>query len=191
MPPSDTSAAVAVGSVFSQAANCAAACWFLDPAITAVDEPAQVPTTFPPAVHCGSSVIAHLPAPDGAVVGKSPGAQTSETQAMYLPSFIPLFQAAVHCGWLSTPPPATRPCQNEATFWLAASSMPTVQVLPEADHHCAPACCVSPANSPGSTLENEPRNTLGASACSFVASAANCAQVVGTVRPYFVKRSAR
>src|ERR1700684_4189739 len=141
MPPSDTSAAVAVGSVFSQAANWAAACLFLDAAITAVEEPPQLPTTCPPAVHCGSSVICHLPVPDGAVVGKSPGAQTSETQAMYLPSFRPLSRAAVHGGWLSTPPPAIRPCQYAATFWLAASSMPTVQVLPEADHHCAPACC--------------------------------------------------
>ena len=70
-----------------------------------------MPTTFAPAVHCGSSVISHLPVPDGAVVGKSLGAQTSETQAMYLPSFMPLFQAAVHCGWLSTPPEASRPCQ--------------------------------------------------------------------------------
>ena len=47
-------------------------------------------------------------------------------------------------GWLSTPPPATRLAQYEATFWLAALSMPTVHVEPEADHHCAPACCVSP-----------------------------------------------
>src|SRR3984957_16275684 len=191
MPPWETRAAVPAALVFSQWTNSAASCWCLDAAITAVDEPPQLPTTLAPAVHCGSSVIFHLPAPDGAVVGKSPGAQTSETQAMYLPSFIPLFQAAVHCGWLSTPPPAIRPCQYEATFWLAASSMPTVQVLPEADHHCAPACCVRPANSPGPALENEPRNTPGASECSFAASAANCAQVVGTVRPYFVKRSAR
>src|SRR6185437_119739 len=111
MPPSDTSAAVAVGSVFSQAANWAAACWFLDAARTPVEEPPQLPTTFAPAVHCGNSVIAHLPVPEGAVVGKSLGAQTSETHAMYLPLFMPLFQAAVHCGWLSTPPPATRLCQ--------------------------------------------------------------------------------
>src|ERR1700761_8662157 len=131
MPPSDTSAAVAAGSVFSQAANWAAACWCLDAAITPVEEPPQLPTTFPPAVHCGSSAICHLPVPDGAVVGKSLGAHTSETQAMYLPSFMPLFQAAVHCGWLSTPPAASRPCQYEATFWLAPPSMPTLQELPE------------------------------------------------------------
>src|ERR1700730_17264001 len=111
MPPSDTSAAVAAGSVFSQAANWAAARLFLDAAITAVADPPRLPTTCPPAVHCGSSAISHLPAPDGAVVGKSLGAQTSETQAMYWPSFIPLFHAAVHCGWLLTPPEAIRPCQ--------------------------------------------------------------------------------
>src|SRR6266700_1442709 len=110
MPPSDTSAAVAVGSVFSQAANWAAACWFLEAAMTAVEEPPQLPTTWAPAVHCGSSVIFHFPVPDGAADGKSPGAQMSETHAMYLPSFMPLFHAAVHCGWLSTPPPATRDC---------------------------------------------------------------------------------
>src|ERR1700751_3016136 len=167
MPPSDTSAAVAVGSVFSQAGDWAAACWCFAAAIPAVEEPPQLPTTFPPAVHCGSSAIAHLPEPDGAVVGKSLGAQTSETQAMYLPLFMPLFQAAVHCGWLSTPPEDTSDCQYEATFWLAALSMRTVQVLPEADHHCAPACCVRPANSPGSTLENDPRYTPGASLCSL------------------------
>src|ERR1700753_1577580 len=51
MPPSDTSAAVAAGSVFSQAANWAAACWCLDAAITPVEEPPQLPTTLPPAVH--------------------------------------------------------------------------------------------------------------------------------------------
>src|SRR5579872_5165448 len=101
MPPCETSAPVADGSVFSQAANCAAACWFLDAAMTAVEEPPQLPTTLEPAVHCGSCVIIHLPAPPGAVVGKSLGAQMSETHAMYLPSFMPLSQAAVHCGWLS------------------------------------------------------------------------------------------
>src|SRR5882724_7382680 len=129
MPPSDTSAAVAAGSVFSQAANWAAGCWFFDAAMTAVEEPPQLPTTFWPADHCGSCVMAHLPAPDGAELGKSPGAQMSETQAMYLPLFMPLFQAAVHCGWLSTPPEDTSDCQYEATFWLAALSMLTVQVL--------------------------------------------------------------
>src|ERR1700730_9737372 len=111
MPPSATRAAVAVGSVFSQAANWAEACWCLDPAITPVEEPPRLPTRFAPEVHCGSSVICHLPVPDGAVVGKSLGAHTSETQAMYLPSFIPLFQAAVPCGWLSPPREASRPCQ--------------------------------------------------------------------------------
>src|SRR5215472_13960965 len=131
MPPLATSAAVAVGSVFSQAANWAAACWCLEAAMTAVEEPPQLPTTFWPADHCGSCAMTHLPAPEGAAVGKSPGAQMSETQAMYLPLFMPLFQAAVHCGWLSTPPADIRPCQYEATFWLAASLMPTDQVLPE------------------------------------------------------------
>src|SRR6266576_3014480 len=105
--------------------------------------------------------------------------------------FSPLFHAAVHCGWLLTPPEATSDCQNDATFWLAALLMLTFQLDPEADHHCAPACWLSPANSPGSALENVPRYTPGASACSFFASAANCAQVVGTVRWYLVNRSAR
>src|ERR1700749_1143985 len=111
MAPSDTSAAVAAGSVFSQAANWAAACLFLDAAITAVEEPPQLPTTCPPAVHCGNSAMLHLLVPDGAVVGKSPGAQRSETQAMYLPSFMPLFQAAVRRGWLPPPREPRSPCQ--------------------------------------------------------------------------------
>src|SRR5215471_18479501 len=111
MPPLVTSAAVAVGSVFSQAANWAAACWCLDAAITAVDDPPQLPTTFPPAVHCGSWAITHLPVFAGDTVGMSAGAQTSETHAMYFPLFMPLFHAAVHCGWLSTPPEATSDCQ--------------------------------------------------------------------------------
>src|SRR3984957_6003982 len=191
MPLSEASAAVAAGLVFSQLANSAAACWCLEAASTAVEDPPQLPTTFAPPVHCGSPVMTHLPAVDGDAEGMSPGAQTSETHAMSFPSFIPLSQAAVHCGCLSTPPADTSDCQYEATFWLAALSMFTVQVLPEADHHCAPACWVRPANSPGSTLENVPRYTPGASLCSLAASAANCAQVVGTVRPYFLNRSAR
>src|ERR1700733_5594509 len=161
MPPWETRAAVPAALVFSQATNLAASCWCLDAAITAVEEPPPLPPTLAPAVHCGSSVISHLPAPAGASVGKSLGAQTSETQAMYWPSFIPLFHAAVHCGWLLTPPEATSDCQNDATRWLAALSMPTFQADPEAVHHCAPACWVSPANSPGSALENVPRYTPG------------------------------
>src|ERR1700751_1482790 len=111
MPLCEASAAVAAGSVFSQAANWAAACWCLDAAMTAVEDPPQLPTTWAPAVHCGSSVITHLPVLDGDTVGMSLGAQMSETHAMYFPSFMPLFQAAVHCGWLSIPPAATSDCQ--------------------------------------------------------------------------------
>src|SRR5580693_2711825 len=191
MPPWETSAAVPAALVFSQAMNSAASCWCLDAAITAVEDPPQLPTTLAPAVHCGSSVIAHLPVPAGASVGKSLGAQTSETQAMYWPSFIPLFHAAVHCGWLLTPPEAIACCQKEKTFCEAASSMPTCQVDPEADHHWAPACCARPANSPGSWEENVLRYTPGASACSFVASARNWAQVVGTVSLYLANRAGR
>lgn len=111
MPLCEASAAVAAGSVFSQAANWAAACWCLDAAMTAVEDPPQLPTTWAPVVHCGSSAIAHLPVLDGDTVGMSLGAQMSETHAMYFPSFMPLFQAAVHCGWLSIPPAATSDCQ--------------------------------------------------------------------------------
>src|SRR5215469_16953335 len=111
MPLTEASAAVACGSVFSQAANCAAACWCLDAASTAVENPPQLPTTFSPALHCGSCAITHLPALAGEVDGMSAGAQTSETHAMYWPLFMPLLHAAVHYGWLATPPPATSDCQ--------------------------------------------------------------------------------
>src|SRR5580692_7158971 len=112
MPPSEASAAVAAGLVFSQVANSAAACWCLDAAITAVAEPPQLPDAPAPAVHCGSAVIVHLPELLADSETRSPGAQTSDTQAMYWPSFIPLCHAAVHCGWLLTPPEATSDCQN-------------------------------------------------------------------------------
>src|ERR1700691_1005040 len=98
MPLSLARAVVAAGLVFSQAANSAAACWCLEAASTAVEDPPQLPTTCAPAVHCGSSVMDHLPVFDGDAEGMSPGAQTSETHAMNCPSFIPLSQAAVHCG---------------------------------------------------------------------------------------------
>src|ERR1700722_275345 len=191
MPLILASAAVAVGFVFSQVANCAASCWCLDAAITPVEEPPQLPATLCPADHCGSAVMTHLPALLADTVGKSIGAQTSYTQPMYWPSFIPLSHAAVHCGWLFTAPVAMACCQKEKTFCEAASSMPTCQVDPEADHHWAPACCARPANSPGSWEENVLRYTPGASACSFVASARNWAQVVGTVSLYLANRAGR
>src|SRR5271166_5477834 len=100
MPLMLASAAVAVGFVFSQVANSAASCWCFDAASTPVEEPPQLPATSWPADHCGSAVMSHLPALLADTDGKSVGAQTSETQAMYWPSFIPLFHPAVHCGWL-------------------------------------------------------------------------------------------
>ena len=50
--------------------------------ITAVEEPPQFPDAVPPAVHCGSAVIVHLPELLADSETRSPGAQTSDTQAM-------------------------------------------------------------------------------------------------------------
>src|SRR5689334_14547288 len=88
-----TSASTAVGSVFSQTANFAAAFWCFDLAITAVDDPPHRPVFASPALHCGSGAIAHLPLVSGAMPASTAGPQTALGQASSVPSFIALFQA--------------------------------------------------------------------------------------------------
>src|SRR5690242_2520235 len=191
MPLSFASAATARGSVFSQAANFAAAALCGESVVTAVEEPPQLPVTFSPADHCGSGAIAHLPLVCGAAVVRVPGAHTALTQAISLPVFSALFQAGWYIGWLSIAPSLTRPPQKSATLRVAESSMPTFHLSLEEVHHLAPACCARPANRPESLAEKVVRALSGAFFFSARAVSANCSQVVGTVRPYFLKRSAR
>src|SRR3954466_5905466 len=131
MPLSLASACSAEPSVFSQAANFAAAAWWAGSVGRAVEEPPQLPVTFSPADHWGSGAMAHLPLVSGAAVVSVPGAHTALTQAICLPVSSALFQAGVYIGWLSMAPSLTRPPQNLATFWVAGSLMATFHLSPE------------------------------------------------------------
>src|SRR5262245_64614331 len=104
MPPSLTRPAVASGSVLSQTANCAAASLCLDPFVTPVVEPPQLPVLFSPAFHCGSGAIAHLPLVLAALPVSTPGPQTALGQAMYVPSLSALFHSGVYIGLPATTP---------------------------------------------------------------------------------------
>src|SRR4051794_11272277 len=154
MATSLTRAASASGSVLIQRANFAAAsaCW--ESVETPVEEPPQLPVTLSPAFHWGSGAMRHLPLVSGAEEISTPGAQTAETQARWVPLFSALFQGGVYIGWLSMTPSCTRPPQNSATFLVPASSMPTVHLPPASTvHHLPPACWARPANRPGSLEE--------------------------------------
>ncbi|CAM5290026.1 hypothetical protein SNARM312S_03942 [Streptomyces narbonensis] len=177
--------------MFSQVANSAAAALCFESVVTAVEEPPQLPVAFSPLFHCGRGAMAHLPLVSGAAVVRVPGAQTALTQASCSPVFRALFQAGVYIGWLSTAPSATRPPQKSETFLVAASSMPTFQVSPSKVHHLAPACWERPAKRPESLAEKVVRDFLGAFFLTARAVSANSSQVVGTVRPYCLKRSSR
>lgn len=135
--------------------------------------------------------MAHLPFVSGAAVVRVPGAQTALTQAICLPVLSALFQAGVYIGWLSIAPSLTRPPQKSATFRVAGSSMATFHLSPPVVHHCAPACWARPAKRPESLEEKVVRSLSGAFSFSARAVSANSSQVVGTVRPYFLKRSSR
>src|ERR1041385_3339126 len=187
MPLSLASAVRAWSSVFSQAANLAAASWCLESVVTAVEEPPQLPVAFSPADHWGSGAMAHLPLVSGAAVVRVPGAHTAETQAICLPVLSALFQAGVYIGWLSMAPSLTRPPQKSATFLVAASLMPTFHLSPSVVHHLAPACWARPAKRPESLAENVVRSVSEDFFFSARAVSANSSQVVGTVRPYFLK----
>src|SRR6188474_1099825 len=102
MPPSRTRPAVASGSVFSHTANCAAACLCLDPSVTPVVEPPQLPVLFSPAAHCGIAAISHLPLVLAAFPASTPGAQTALGQTRYVPSLSALFHSGVNIGLPST-----------------------------------------------------------------------------------------
>ena len=108
-----------------------------------------------------------------------------------MPVFRALFQDGVYIGWLSMTPSLTRPPQNVATFWVAASSMATFHLSPEVVHHLAPACWARPAKRPESLAEKVVRSVPGETFFSWRAVSANCSQVVGTVSLYFLNRSAR
>src|SRR5688500_5393658 len=148
MPPSFARAFSASPSVFSQAANLAAASLFFESVVTPVEDPPQLPVRLSPSLHWGSGAIAHLPLVSGAAVVSVPGAHTALAHAICLPVLSALFQAGVYIGWLSTAPSFTRPPQNSATFLVASSFMPTFQLSPEVVHHWAPACWARPANRP-------------------------------------------
>jgi hypothetical protein len=57
---------------------------------------------------------------------------------------LPVFMSVFHCvdqlGPGATRSLSSSPCQYDATFWVAASSMLTDQVLPLALHQLPPAC---------------------------------------------------
>src|SRR5690348_11657558 len=161
MPPSVMRPLTAAGSVLSQIANSVASLACLDLAATAVEEPPQLPVLCSPALHCGSSAMAHLPAVSGALPDSTPGPQTALGQAMRVPSLRALFHSGVYIGCLSMSPEATRPPQKSATFFVASSSTLTLHVSPETPNHLAPACCDSPANQPGSPAENVVRYRFG------------------------------
>src|SRR5512139_2393642 len=111
MPPSLTSAAVASGLVLSQMANLAAASACFDPAVTAVDDPPQLPVFESPAVHWGSGATFHLPAVAGAFPESTPGAQTALGQVSSVPLLSWAFHSGVNMGLLSMAPSLTRPPQ--------------------------------------------------------------------------------
>src|SRR5919107_3196443 len=99
MPASLARALRASPSVFSQAANVAAASWCSESVATAVEEPPQLPVRFSPRFHWGSGAMAHLPSVSGAAVVSVPGAHTALTHAICLPVLRALFQAGVYIGW--------------------------------------------------------------------------------------------
>src|ERR1700712_979706 len=107
MPITSAIALVAVGSVFIQAANLAASATCLDPLVTAVADPPQLPGAGLAGSHCGSGAIFHLPAVDAALPSRTPGAQIALTQPTCVPSFSAAFQAGVYIGLLSMEPLAT------------------------------------------------------------------------------------
>ena len=96
--------------MLSQIANFAAASACLEPAVTAVDEPPQLPVLESPAVHCGSGATFHLPAVSGAFPDSTPGAQTALGQVSRVPLLSCAFHSGVNMGLLSiAPSPARSP----------------------------------------------------------------------------------
>ena len=106
-PPSWTSMAVASGSVLSHAANFAAAALFLDPAVTAVVEPPQLPVLvlagaplrhrrhLPLALACRPRCRTARPVP-----------RSRSARRCRVPSLSAAFHSGVYIGWLSTAPSA-------------------------------------------------------------------------------------
>ena len=82
-------------------------------------------------------------------------------------------------------------CQYSATAWLWLVSIETSQESPFTVHQTALFCQVRAENMSASSGDSVPSTTDGSFWWTFTASAAYCAHVVGTVMPYFLKRSAR
>src|SRR5579859_4517205 len=138
---------------FIHLTNFAASAGCFEFAVTASVSPPQMPTVGSPAVQAGSGAAVHLPAVSLAMDGSWLGAHCALTQ----PMMVPLSMSVLHCGDQLgsglTRPCWIRPLQKLATFWVAASSMATFHVVPDAVHQLAPACCASPANQPESAAE--------------------------------------
>ncbi len=100
--------------------------------------------------------MAQSPEVFAACDARSPGAHTAEIQEAYSPEEKDLSQLAVHAVCESSAPSCTRLPQYEATFCEAAELMPTDQLVPEVDHHWAPACWLSPENRPASVVTVSP-----------------------------------
>ena len=86
-----------------------------------MDEPPQLPVLCSPAVHCGSSAMAHLPLVSGALPASTPGAQIALGQASRVPSLSAVFHSGVYIGLLSMTPLRPGRPSTSATFLVAAS----------------------------------------------------------------------
>src|SRR6185437_15231421 len=111
MPPWLTSRLSAVGSVFIQTTNCAAASLCLESVVTAIEEPPQVPVTFEDASHCGSGATPQSSLVSAATPSRVPGPQTPAVQDRIVPLSMALFQAGVQAFSGSICPALSRPSQ--------------------------------------------------------------------------------
>src|SRR6266516_7391797 len=143
-------------------------------------DPPQFPSALWPACHCGIGATRHLPEDCGAFELSTAGPQAPEIQVATAPVCRSWYQPLEKSGSVLTSFLSIKFCQKEATCRAAALLMETFQDWPLMVNNCPPACHTNPVNCPGCRGGQSVMYEFGSAACSFAASSAYCAQVVGT-----------
>src|SRR5579859_2853341 len=165
----------------------AAASWFLLPAKIASELPPFSEVAGVPAVHSGMGATRQSPLPAVTPLSRSTPIQPPVTRPAIEPLARPVYQALLHELIGARSPPLISGDHRLTNFCVPASDRLMVTFLvPLVTNGWPPASQIIDVTKPGSPVSLA-RYSFGLAECSFLASAAYCAQVVGTVRWYLSK----
>src|SRR4051794_12263128 len=177
--------------VFIHSLKPSASSWLPPPFGSANEEPPFADVACWPAVYCGMGAARHLPTVSFTDDSRMPGHHAPEIIEAYVPSFRFLNHPSDHPGVLvSTSLPWTSWFHSPTHFFVPGSVKLIVILVPSTVYGWPPACQIIEVVNPGSP-PSLVMYALGSAAFNFLASAMNSSQVLGTVRPYFLNRSAR